>query len=331
MGWNIATIIVSNPPTIDIKALLGALKLPNPIKIDDQIFDTAVSPEPGQIYIGFLGNNLVISINALPFDSFQSQVSDTETALLKLCPESEICSLATISSINYYGFSVIKNGRKIRAKAGDIDHGILIDFGEPLPEELPILNQSKLNEAGERLYYKNNEVNPLEEHQVGEDYVFGLFKGYIKKDFDSDEVLDTNFIGFDFDQNGQLDFFDGDWACAYQLTEGYHEKNIGRSTNFTLSMKITGNLIKGISTDADKINNPPATINGILTSPFIIFTHAYPYRYTLDKDGNTKADKSKQAAEVHYAGLYDHDADSFRGTWHIDNSKCWGTWKMTRL
>ena len=319
MGWNISTIIVTNPPAINIEKLLKELQLTNPIKIEDQIFDTAVSPGNGQIYIGFIGTNLIISVNTLPFDSFQTELSKTETRLSALFPASEICSLVTIGSMNCFGFSVVKNGSKIRVKAGGLDKGTLIDYGEPLDEELTLLNQSTVDESGKRLYHIDKHLGPLEEHQVGENYVFEIFKGYTHKEFDSDDVLDTNFIGYDFDQNEEMDFFDGDWAGFYTLGEGYQEKNIGKSTDFKLSMKINNNLIKGLSTDSDKKDDPPAIINGILTSPFIIFTRNYEYKYTLDKDGNSKADKSKPASDIHYAGLYDNESDAFRGTWHIDN------------
>lgn len=330
MGWNISTIVVTNPPPIDMEELLTNLGFKNLIKIEDRNFDTAISPKDGQVYVGFIDNNLIVSVNTLPFDSLTNQLSETELALTKLFPKSEICTLTTVSSVNHFGYAVIKNGNKIRVKAGDFDHGTLIDYGEPLAEEQILLQQSKISDFGQRLYYLQTGQTPLEEHQVGENYIFDIFKRYSERNLDSDEVLETTFVGFDFDQNADIDYFDGDWFGAYQLTEGYSQKVTGKSTDFVITMKITNNQLKGIVTDSDKKQEKAAIINGILSSPFILFTKTYPYRPTVDKDGNSKLNKSEPSADIHYSGLYDHNTDSFRGNWHIDNSKCWGTWTMTR-
>ena len=57
------------------------------------------------------------------------------------------------SSVNLWGYSLIKNGQKIRAKAGSAKKGIFVEFGELLEEEKELIGKSKVNKDCQRIYF----------------------------------------------------------------------------------------------------------------------------------------------------------------------------------
>jgi hypothetical protein len=68
-----------------------------------------------------------------------------------------------------------------------MDSGTVLDFGNPVREELELLSRSTLNSKGEREYRlgRNEEVD--REDQVGENFVFELVKRYTGKKLDEDD------------------------------------------------------------------------------------------------------------------------------------------------
>lgn len=204
MGWKASTVIINNPTDIDKEKLLHALGYTKLTKIDDETFEVVINPDDNKVYIGEYNNNLLICDVDLPMQFFQEQLSDVEKALIKLFPDSEICSIILHSVVNLWGYAVIKNGQKIRARSGSADDGTFLEFGEPLPEETGLLSQSTVNGNGSRTYiFESFPGESFTEDQVGENFVFEICSRYFGESLDSaDELLfETILAGYRYSNN----------------------------------------------------------------------------------------------------------------------------------
>jgi len=62
-------------------------------------------------------------------------------------------------------------------------------MGEPLAEEKELLSKSKLDSNGKRIYlFEDFPDEPLDEDQVGEDFVFSICYKYLDEELDSAET-----------------------------------------------------------------------------------------------------------------------------------------------
>ena len=335
MGWKMSLIIISNQKEINDTAVLNQLGYTNALKAEIQPFEYIMDPEEDKIYIGTYNNNLIICAYALPFEFYNSVLTETERKLIKLFPNSEICAVSLRSTVNHFGFGLIKNGVKIRAKAGDLISGTSVDWGSPIKQELNLLSQSKLNEQGDRLYYLDQFSEEISaEHQVGESFVFEILKRYIGNaiDDEDDELLAKDFIGYQI-QNKLIskDFFSGEWIGTYTLGEGYSDEQYGKKGIFTIVAQLINNTaISGTCIDEDKQEDEPATIEGFIIENYIGFKKQYRRYYYFDKNGLSHKDTSKPGHTVAYSGLYDSRTDTFRGIWRIENRHLWGNWEMRK-
>jgi hypothetical protein len=335
MRWKISSIIINPKANIENEKLLEEFGFSNLQKIQDEPYDVAIYPAPDKVYIGTYKNNLIISANNLPMEFFSKSLSPLEEKLISLFPGSEICAVSLNSVINNWGYAVIKQGRKVRARTGDADRGTVLDYGEPLEEELSLLSTSKLDENGQRIYYlEKNGGEPYFEHQVGENFVFEILKKYTGALLDHDkELLGANFESYEIvNQSGATffrDYFSGSWQGHYTYGDGYGESIKGRRTNFFLLMKVNNGEIKGISIDEDKQEETPATVDGFISGMFINFLLQYPIGYTFDENDVIKKDESKPHV-ISYTGIFDTLTESFKGTWNIEGTRCWGEWSMKK-
>lgn len=201
MGWKLSTVIVNKPGTIDNEKLLQELGFTNLKRTEQQPFEIALNPKRNHVFIRTYKDNLIICANDLNTNSFDIDESGTEKTLKHIFPDSEICSLFLNSFINSWGYSIIQNGEKIRVRAGNSDVGTYIEFGEPLFEEMPLLNNSKVDEKGQRTYVFEENGESFEESQVGENFVFSISKRYFGEELDKSEELlfETYFIGYTYE------------------------------------------------------------------------------------------------------------------------------------
>ncbi|MFT3705995.1 MAG: hypothetical protein QM802_26750 [Agriterribacter sp.] len=334
MGWKLSSVIINPKTDINYENLLNKLGYINLTKIEEQPYDIAMYPDENEIYIGSYKNNLIISSQQLPIIFFKETLSDLEKILIDHFPDSEICAVSLHSSINHFGFAVIKNGEKIRVKAGDADMGTVIDIGNPLEQENELLSRSKVGYNGQRQYYLNNNLNePYLENQVGENFVFEMFKRYTGNLLDADdEILDTNFTGYKF-SNNEFSFdkhFSGEWQGEYVYGDGYKEIIKSKKENFYINMDVVNGEVSGLCIDDNKRSDEPAKINGFITDTFIGFVKEYPVRYILDEKGATLKHSTLPPDSIVYSGLYDNLTDSFKGIWRIENKQFWGEWSMKR-
>jgi hypothetical protein len=333
MGWKAFAVIVNTiDEENDFEEILGAIGYRELEKIDDLSVDGAIYPGKNTVYIGLYRGNLIITALDLPLYFIDKRTNEIERRVVGLFRDTEICALSLQSVTNHWAFTVIDRGKKIRIKAGNIDQGTVFDIGEPLEQELELLSKSKLNGAGQREYFLENSKQPYEEHQVGENFVFELFKRYTGKRLDDDDELENNLLfGYRFGRFSGPSLYDlgfcGDWAGQSTYGEGYKDIIKGRQETFVLSLELENGQISGVSKDGDK---EPATIHGFLFEDFIGFIHQYPVRYTMNEKGETVADPSQPGQEISYSGLYDKKTNSFRGIWRIAGRNNWGEWFMKR-
>lgn len=198
MGFNLQCILVHPGTEMTNEELLSKLGIDNYEKIEDQPFEIAMN-DPGNSYIGSYKNNTIIIDSDLTEPAFDSpNLSESEKKLINLFPNAEIFYSILISSMNFYAYSIIKNGQKIRVKSGSSDSGVTLDVGEPLREEMEILAKSKVLDGQRRVYWrKDNDQEFYEEDQVGENFVFNMFERYTGKKFNmDDDIFETELYGW---------------------------------------------------------------------------------------------------------------------------------------
>lgn len=201
MGWKASVIIINKPTQVDNEKLLQELGFTSLTKIEDEPFEVAINPEKNKVYIGSYKDNLLICAPDLPLQFFEDKDAPTEKILSKTFPTSEICSIVLHSAVNLWGYSVTKNGQKLRTRAGSADDGTFLDLGEPLEEEKELLSKSTVDKNGNRVYLLEDFPNePFEEDQVGENFVFKICKRYFDEELDraDDLLFETILSGYSF-------------------------------------------------------------------------------------------------------------------------------------
>lgn len=332
MGWKASALIISGSQG-DPREILHNLGFSSLEQIDGEAFDTAIYPEYDQIFIGYYKNNLIITLHEFPAQFFKDSLTAFEGKLIELFPKSEICAFSLDSTYNHWGFAVIKDGKKIRVKAGDINKGTFIDFGVPLEQEFELLSKSKINEAGKRLYYLDSlNDDPYNEDQVGENIIFDIVKRFtgIPLDQDDDFLFESLFTGYRISESFLADaFFTDKWEGSYFLGAGYKDKYKGLKENFFLEMQLVNGELSGTCIDEDKQADIPAVIQGFIIDTFIGFIKEYATKYVIDESG-VKNTNSKSSHKVAYSGLFDPITQSFKGVWKIDKTSFWGEWVMKK-
>lgn len=199
MGWKTFSILVKPATEISHEVILKTLGFSDFRKIDDQPYEVAIYPDTNKIYIGNYQDTLLISEFNLPELFFSEGLSETENNLINLFPDAEIGAVSLHSGTNYWAYAIINNGKKIRARMGDSDNGTTLDYGEPLEEEIDLLSKSYLDKNGNRLYVFEDHPDELyTEDQVGENFVFEIYKRFTGESLDSNDDLlfDTILSGY---------------------------------------------------------------------------------------------------------------------------------------
>lgn len=202
MGWKAFSVLIKPARTISDEELLQVLGFTNCTKIDDEPYEMAIYPNDGKVFICNYGDTLIISEFDLPEQFFTEGLCVTEKKLAATFPHAEICAVSLHSATNYWAYAIIRDDKKVRVRAGSADSGIMLDYGEPLEEELDLLSKAKLDENGKRLYFFDGDVDSsYTEDQVGENFVFELYKRYTGEALDrNDELFNTNCRGYQFEQ-----------------------------------------------------------------------------------------------------------------------------------
>ena len=169
-------------------------------KVDKQPFDAIMNPDDDKIYIGKFKGNTIICMQDIPLESFDESMSRAEIALSNSFSHSDVVTFALHSVVNLWGYSIVRNGKKIRVRTGSAEGGTMIEYGNITEEEEGLMSQSRINENGNRVF--NIDGLPDEEFsedQVGENFVFNISAKYFGESLDcSDQIFETEFDGYTF-------------------------------------------------------------------------------------------------------------------------------------
>jgi len=192
-------IIVQNPGDFLESDLLNNLWDKDFEKIEDEPFEAVINPDDEKVYFGTYNGNLIICDSGLSMKFFDMPSPVFDEMFTKQFPNSEICFVALHSVVNLWAYGILKNGHRLRVRAGSADDGTYMDEGEPLPEEIQLLSTSHINSGGNRVY--RNEEFPdqeMSEDQVGEEFVFSICSRYFGDPLDrlDDSFLETMFSGY---------------------------------------------------------------------------------------------------------------------------------------
>ena len=203
MGWKASIIIIHKPLQVDNEQLLKELGFDRLTKVKDELFEVVINPDNNRVYIGNYKNNLLICAPDIPMHIIENNGVEAEKILTKLFPDSEICSIVLHSTVNLWGYSIIKRGERIRVRAGSAEDGTFIDLGEPLEEEENILNKSVIDEVGQRTYaFEEIDNEVMTEDQVGENFVFAICSRYFGEELDYADALlfETTLKGYSYNK-----------------------------------------------------------------------------------------------------------------------------------
>jgi hypothetical protein len=199
MGWKTSCIFIQNPGNVDHGKVLQTLGFEQYSTIEAEPFEVALNPKEGQVYIGTYKDCLIICTPDIPLQIIETQNSALERAISSIFPKADISAFVLHSVVNLWGYTVLQNGKKIRARAGNCDDGTYLDQGDPLDAEQELLSQSTLDQNGQRVYYfKDDPDEAYSEDQVGENFVFALAARYTgdKEGFPDELLFETELNGY---------------------------------------------------------------------------------------------------------------------------------------
>lgn len=202
MGWKLSMVVLDKSPRrYGFRLLLNELGYTELKKVGKVTFEEAINPKEGKLYVGTYKNKTIICESHLAYDMLNSGLSLEEVRLNEMFSNKEVCSLVLHSGNNVWGYSVSKNGKKLRVRAGSSDDGTVIDLGSPLEEEIDLLGKSILDKEGGRIFQIDGDEYP--EDAVGESFVFSLFARYfnVPLDYAEDDLFELNMQEYQFVKN----------------------------------------------------------------------------------------------------------------------------------
>ncbi|WP_440134207.1 hypothetical protein [Chitinophaga sancti] len=147
MAWNKYYVFVKGAGVKDVEALLMQDLAPEKVV---SLFDTN---KPQTLFAGEYNGCLILVEKDLPFEFLGAGLAAKARALVALFPEAEIGALLQNASVGQYGYTVIKEGKRIRTKHGS-EEEVFFEFGTPLEEEQecpdePLFEEEELEEMRE--------------------------------------------------------------------------------------------------------------------------------------------------------------------------------------
>ena len=164
----------------------------------ESTFEEGAYPRNGNLFIGAYDNALVIGHLEWPGACFKGGVPPLISEIDAILPRCTILALELHSVVNFYGYALFQNNALIRGRAGSADDGILLDVGEPRPEEKPLFERSAINSDGERVWREEFDgvVEEMDHSSMGEEFVFEVSRRFLGERFDSfdhDELAMSEF------------------------------------------------------------------------------------------------------------------------------------------
>lgn len=213
MGYKISTIIIDNLDNIqDDATILEKLGLTDFLKTGTTSFDESNSPLDYSINIGFYQNFIIINDDFRFTESFYAQkMSDIELKFCQLFPKSKILNVCCISTNYFQGYNLIENGKRLRGKTNEQDHGFSENF-------IPLRKYGTISKKEEALFNLNDDEFIIEiiKHVMGieiydydkkdaiRDVVFNKYQNENEK-FEEDDWKDEDYENINFNPNTDLE------------------------------------------------------------------------------------------------------------------------------
>jgi hypothetical protein len=180
MGWTIYLIIISNassinPTDIPQKIGLSHLKPIKEISMGEAQYINGIS-------IGKFGDKIFIVSDDLVFKFYDPSPSEFEKRVCDSFPNSEIAALALYSTVDLYGYNIIKDGKRERVKSGS-DLDLYVDIGDKIPEELSV-SKEKLFDDNELKGVKEDMAKRMRDQEISIRTTFRLTRRYFGKGID---------------------------------------------------------------------------------------------------------------------------------------------------
>ncbi len=197
MGWKASLIIIESRNNFsDEKAILKALGKEEFEFSSETTLEECVYPNDNSINIGSYNGNIVIcddyQITNGSLERAKSlALTKEEKRLVELFPDSEIVMVACHSGVNYHGYSLIQNGKKIRLKTVTSDDA-LKEFGERTIEEEHIYNDSYKKHGKNYWKDESDPESEYSEDQLMSEFTFGFAKrrlGVVIDHTEGDELM----------------------------------------------------------------------------------------------------------------------------------------------
>jgi hypothetical protein len=118
--------------------------------------DAGLSPKPNWICVGaYSGASILAGVPGL-IGCVERSGNPLLKKLLEAYPRASLLLMELASSNNHFGYAYFFKGSLMRALAGDAQRGIVVNFGDPQPEEISILAaapNSEIPKRGEALAF----------------------------------------------------------------------------------------------------------------------------------------------------------------------------------
>ncbi len=199
MGWKASMIVINSEEKLPTKEVFEALGYYELSKVDKQPFEVVMNPEDDRIYVGQYNGNTIICMQDVPLESLSESVSDAEKILSSRFADTDVVTFALHSVVNLWGYSLVHNGKKLRARAGSSE-GTTVEYGEMLEEEKELFSIAKKNAKGERIFvFDDMPEEEFADDQLGENFVFDISTKYFGESLDDcEELFEAEFQGYTF-------------------------------------------------------------------------------------------------------------------------------------
>jgi hypothetical protein len=195
MGWKLSMIIIQNPQNFrNEELLLEKLGFKDFEYQGDTTLDECMYTGDNSVNIGYYNGNIIICEDYQVIDNFFTyKLTEIERKVIEIFPKSEILAVCCVSATNFHGYSLTKNGIKIRFKSIGAEED-LKEYGEPLEEEKEIYNKAIIKN-GERIWIFPDMPNEeFKEDQLMEEFTFSMIKRQLGVDIseiENEELLNN--------------------------------------------------------------------------------------------------------------------------------------------
>jgi hypothetical protein len=125
---------------------------------------------PDTLYIGAYEGAALVAEPTLQFEALREE-HPVLVGLSRRFPAGGVLTVGLDNGSNVFAYAYFKGGRRLRAYAGDMDDGVTLERGQPLPEE-EWLFKSSIVRDGRRVFLLDGEE--WEPDQMGTALVFSV-------------------------------------------------------------------------------------------------------------------------------------------------------------